>query len=105
MTEVMAANKSFTEIISGEETVLVDFYSDWSTPSMAVKPIVEEVRQKMKNKLVVLKIDVDRNLKLARYYNIHSVPTLMIFKNNEIRWRHTGITTVPVIEKILRENL
>lgn len=105
MTEVIAAQKSFTELISGEETVLVNFYSDWSAPCKAVKGVLEQLKLKMKDKLVVLKIDVDKNPKLVHYYNIHSVPTLMIFKSNEIRWRHTGTTTAPIIEKILRENL
>lgn len=105
MTEVIAAHKTFEELISGDESILVNFYTDGSVTCGEVKIILQELQRKLKNNLLVLKIDVNKNPKLSKYYNIHSVPTLMVFKNNEIRWRHTGLTSVMTLERILKENL
>jgi len=105
MVESLAAHKSFEELLAGNEPVLIDFYSNYSGPCKEVKPILEEVKEKMGKKVIILKIDVEKNPKLTRLYNIHSLPTLMIFKNNEIKWRQSGTTPSKTIEKIIRENL
>jgi len=105
MTESIAAHKSFAELIAGNEPVLINFYSNFSGPCQEVRQILEEVKGNMGNKLIILKVDVDKNPKIARQYNIHSVPTLMIAKKNEIKWRQSGTTPSKTIEKIIRENL
>jgi thioredoxin 1 len=105
MVDSLTAHKSFAELIAGNQPVLIDFYSDWHDACKAVKPILEEVTHKLGNKVILLKIDVDKNPKLARLYNIQSVPTLMIFKNNEIKWRQNGLAPFSTIEKMIRENL
>jgi len=105
MADSLAAHKSFAELIAGSKPVLIDFYSDWHDACKVVKPILEEVNRKMGDKVIVLKIDIDKNPKLARLYNIKSVPTLMLFKNNELKWRQAGVTPANTIDMVVRENL
>lgn len=105
MVDSSTAHKSFAELIAGNQPVFIDFYSDWNDACKAVKPILEDITLKMGNKVLILKIDVDKNPKLARLYNILSVPTLMIFKDNVIKWRQTGAVPFNTIEKVIRENL
>ena len=105
MVDSIAAQKSFAELIAGNEPVLINFYSNYFGPNQEVKLILEEVKGKMGNKVIILKVDVDKNPKIARQYNIHSIPTLMIFKNDQIIWRQNGPASTKTIEIIIRENL
>lgn len=96
--------KSFAEIIAQEKPVLVDFYTDWCGPCKMIKPILEELKSKMGDRLTILKVDVDKNASVAAHYKIQSVPTLVLFKNNEIKWRQSGVVPVHYLEQIIRQH-
>lgn len=83
--------QTFSEIIHDNKPVLVDFYADWCAPCRMMKPILEEVKQKMGNDATIIKVDVDQNPEAAEIYNVTGIPTLMIFKNGEVKWRKAGV--------------
>lgn len=83
--------QTFSEIIHNNKPVLVDFYADWCAPCRMMKPILEEVKQKMGDDATVIKVDVDRNPEAAETYNVTGIPTLMIFKNGQAKWRQAGV--------------
>ena len=82
---------SFSELISGNTPVLVDFYADWCGPCKMMAPYLEEVATKMKGNLKVIKVDVDKNQQAAAKYQVQSIPTLILFQNGEIKWRQAGV--------------
>ena len=86
--------QTFSEIIHDSKPVLVDFYADWCVPCRMMKPILEEVKQKMGNDATIIKVDVDQNPAAAEIYDVAAIPTLMIFKNGDIKWRQAGAATV-----------
>jgi len=75
----------FTDLIKGETPVLVDFYATWCGPCKMMSPILEDVSSQIKGKAKVLKIDIDKNPQAAAYYNVRSVPTLILFKKG--KWK------------------
>ncbi|VBB46897.1 Thioredoxin [uncultured Paludibacter sp.] len=81
---------SFQEIINSGQPVLVDFYATWCGPCKAVSPIVEAVGKEVQGKARVLKVDVDKNQQIAAALQIRAVPTLAIFKNGKVVWKHSG---------------
>lgn len=81
---------TFKEIISTDTPVLVDFHATWCGPCKAMAPAIESIGTEVKGKARVLKIDVDKNQAVAAKYQIQAVPTLLIFKNGNIVWRHAG---------------
>lgn len=81
---------NFKEIINSDVPVLVDFYATWCGPCKAMAPVIESIANEVQGKARVLKIDVDKNRALAAKFTIQSVPTLMIFKNGNVVWRHSG---------------
>jgi len=93
---------SFNELIEGDKPVLIDFHADWCQPCKMMAPILKEVAQKMGDRVKILKIDVDRNPKLAQSLQIQGVPTLVIYRYGKSVWRQSGVVPahdlIPLLE-------
>jgi len=87
---------NFNELLTGSDLpVLVDFYATWCGPCKMMATILEEVNQKMKNKLRIIKIDTDKYPHLASQYHIEALPTLVLFKNGQSIERIEGLVQTP----------
>ena len=91
----------FQDIIAGDTPVLVDIFAEWCGPCKMMKPVLEELKKKMGNKIIILKIDIDKNISLSSEYRIQSVPTLVLWKQGEIIWRQSGALSLNELEQIL----
>lgn len=96
-------SETFATIINGETPVLVDFYAVWCGPCQTMKPLLEELKLKVGNKAKIIKIDVDKNPNAANAFNIQGVPTLILFKKGEIKWRQSGVVSANSLEKIINQ--
>lgn len=91
----------FQDIIAGDTPVLVDFFAEWCGPCKMIKPVLEELKKKIGNKIIILKIDIDKNISLSSEYRIQSVPTLVLWKQGEIIWRQSGALSLNELEQVL----
>ena len=91
----------FQDIIAGDTPVIVDFFAEWCGPCKMIKPVLEELKKKMGNKIIILKIDIDKNISLSSEYRIQSVPTLVLWKQGEIIWRQSGALSLNELEQVL----
>ncbi len=96
---------TFQEIINQDKPVLVDFFAEWCPPCKAQAPILEELKDRISGKADIIKIDVDKNQSVSSQYKIQSIPTLIIFKNGEIKWRSAGVFPADELERLINENL
>lgn len=92
---------NFNEIINSAKPTLVDFYATWCGPCKMMHPILEQLKEKMGDSVNIVKIDVDKNSELSAQYRIQSVPTLMVFKNGEMKWRGAGVHQLSDLEEKL----
>jgi thioredoxin len=94
---------SFQELLSNTQVpVLVDFYATWCGPCQMMAPILEQVGVQLKDRLQVVKIDTDKYPALASQYQIHALPTLVLFKNGEPIERIEGVVQTPQLVQHLQ---
>lgn len=80
----------FGDLIDLKIPVLLDFYTEWNDASVAMHPVLRDVSAALGDKAKVIKIDVDKNKDLAEALRVKSLPTLMIYKKGEMKWRQSG---------------
>ena len=97
-------DNAFSEVVRSSRPTVVDFSAEWCGPCKMMKPILEELKVKMGDRVKILKIDVDKNPKAASKYQIQSVPTLLLFKNDEIKWRQSGVILANQLEQIINQH-
>ncbi|WP_178794537.1 thioredoxin [Bacteroidaceae bacterium] len=95
--------EKFEDLITSNIPVLVDFFAEWCGPCKAMKPILEELKEMKGEKVRIVKVDVDKHKEIAAYYQIQSVPTLMIFKDGKQLWRQSGVMRANDLNTILSQ--
>ena len=95
--------ETFSDIISGDTPVLVDFFATWCGPCKTMSPILKDFASQMGDRVRVIKIDVDKAPTTAETYKIQGVPTLILFKKGEILWRQSGVIQKNQLVKIIND--
>jgi len=92
---------TFQELIQSDKAVLVDFFATWCGPCKAMAPILQQVKHSLGDKVTIIKIDIDKNKPAADHFQIQGVPTLILFRNGEIKWRQSGVVDAKSIESVV----
>ncbi|RDV04146.1 thioredoxin [Undibacter mobilis] len=78
------------DVLKSSEPVVVDFWAEWCGPCRMIAPALEEISGALGDKVKIVKLNVDENPNVAAKYGIMSIPTLLLFKDGEIKDRQVG---------------
>jgi thioredoxin len=91
----------YDKLLSTDKKVLVDFYAEWCGPCKKMAPYLDKMTTELKDNVIIIRIDVDKNEALANELKIEALPTLMLYENKKVTWQTVGFIT----EEDLRKKL
>ncbi|MBI5576099.1 MAG: thioredoxin [Deltaproteobacteria bacterium] len=94
-----------TTVDSGPTPVLVDFWAPWCGPCRVIAPILEEVAREMEGKVRIAKVNVDESPDIASTLGIRGIPTLILFKEGQIKGQMVGVNTKAGIVSLIQKGM
>ncbi len=93
------------EVLQSDKPVLVDYWAEWCGPCKMIAPVLDEVAGEFKDRLKVMKLNIDENAQTPRKYNVRGIPTLMLFKGGDVIAQKTGALPKARLAAFLEANL
>ena len=93
------------EILKANKPALVDFWAEWCGPCKQLAPILEEISNEMSDQVVVAKHNIDQHPNQPTKYGVRSIPTMLLFKDGELKATKVGATTKSNIVSWIKENI
>lgn len=95
----------YNGIINSEKLVLIDFNAKWCEPCKVLSPILDKISKDYPQKLELVKIDIDKNPKIAKELNINAIPALKLYKNGKVVWNNLGLLNEETIRTVIKQYL
>jgi thioredoxin 1 len=80
-----------SEVVASEKPVLVDFWAEWCGPCKMLSPVLDEIAGELGETVKIAKVNVDDNQELAARFGVRAIPTLLFFKNGEVKDKIMGL--------------
>ncbi len=94
-----------TDVLQASDPVLVDFWAAWCAPCRMLSPTIDQIAQDFAGRAKVVKLNVDDNRETSAKYGIRGIPTLLLFKNGELRDQVVGATSRENIARLIENQL
>lgn len=91
----------YAELLITDKKVLIDFNAKWCAPCKKMAPYLDKMQKEMADKVIIIRLDADENKTLITEMKIEELPTLLLYENKEIKWKHSGF----ISEKDLKKQL
>lgn len=102
MATVALTRDNFDKVVTGNGTVIVDFWAPWCAPCRAFAPTFEEASETHQD-MVFAKVNTDEEQELAAAFNIRSIPTLMVFREKVILYSEPGVLPPPALAEVITQ--
>lgn len=89
------------ELINKGEIIVIDFYAEWCAPCRLMLPIIDKLGETLDERVMVVKVNVDKNPELAKELKVSGIPTIMFFKNGEFKEKTIGLKDINSIQTII----
>lgn len=94
-------SQEYAELLKTDKKVLIDFYAEWCAPCKIMTPYLLEMQKELADKVVIIRLNADENKTLMKEMKIDVLPTLLLYKNKEVKWKHSGFISEEDLKKQL----
>ena len=95
------SRKQYEELLNTDKKVLIDINAKWCAPCKLMAPYLDKMQKEMADKVVIVRLDADENKTLISEMKIDVLPTLILYKNKEVIWKHSGFISEEDLKKQL----
>ena len=81
---------NYNDVINSSKVVLVEFYASWCPHCQRMMPVVEQIKELLKGAVDIYQFDIDQNAEAAQAEGADTVPTFIIYKDGQEKWRESG---------------
>jgi thioredoxin 1 len=93
------------DVVKSSQPVLLDFWAEWCSPCKMIAPILDAIADEYKDRLRVVKLNIDENPRTPPKYNIRGIPTLLLFRNGTVAAQQVGAVSKAQLESFLDAHL
>jgi len=95
------SSQEYSELLNSDKKVLIDFYAEWCAPCKKMTPYLLQMQKDLAGKVLIIRLDADKNKTLLQEMKISELPTLLLYENKEIKWKHSGFISEEDLKKQL----
>lgn len=93
------SQKEYADLLNSDKKVLIDFYAEWCAPCKKMTPYLLKMQKEMGDKIVIIRLDADKNKSLLSEMKISELPALLLYDNKQLKWQHSGYISEPDLKK------
>ena len=93
------------EVLKSSKPIVVDFWAEWCGPCKQIAPTLEEISEEMSDQVTIAKLNIDSEVNSGTKYGIRGIPTMLLFKDGELKATKVGATTKSNIVSWIKENI
>ena len=94
-----------TDVVKASMPTIVDFWAEWCGPCKQIGPILEEISDEMKDKVVIAKHNIDEEPNTPTKYGVRGIPTMLLFKDGQLKATKVGATTKSNIVSWIKDSI
>jgi thioredoxin len=94
-------SQEYANLLNSDKKVLIDFYAEWCAPCKKMTPYLLKMQRDLADKVVIVRLDADKNKTLLQEMKIDELPTLLLYENKEVKWKHSGFISEEDLKKQL----
>jgi thioredoxin 1 len=106
MATVSVTDDNFdTEVLKSSKPIVVDFWAEWCGPCTQIAPTLEQISEEMKDQVIIAKHNIDNEPNTPTKYGVRGIPTMLLFKDGELKATKVGATPKSDIVSWIKENI